>query len=188
MAQQHRRRPAAAVGPRQARVSSSTTATSTASTTSTPTCRRRRPISPASTTGRATRANRINNTAPNVITSAIVMKNQDVGRRTTSRRRLAQASYNGLSVKGAYSYGMRKNTIDPGSTAFASWANNQHAGDPNNPGRALQRGAGTSRLRADDVHRVVLRLRRNDHRGVLGGEAVRAELQQQRQLRVRAAT
>jgi hypothetical protein len=37
-------------------------------------------------------------------------------------------------LKGAYSYGQSKNTVDPGSIAFGSWNGNQHAGDPNNPG------------------------------------------------------
>ena len=37
-------------------------------------------------------------------------------------------------VKAAYSYGEAKNTVDPGSIAFGSWNNNQHPGDPNNPG------------------------------------------------------
>jgi hypothetical protein len=37
-------------------------------------------------------------------------------------------------VKAAYSYGRSRNTVDPGSIAFGSWNNNQHAGDPNNPG------------------------------------------------------
>jgi hypothetical protein len=39
-----------------------------------------------------------------------------------------------LTLRGAYSYGEARNTIDPGSTAFSSYANNQHSGDPNNPG------------------------------------------------------
>jgi hypothetical protein len=86
-------------------------------------------------------ANRINNTAPNVITSAIVMKNQDVGSSYNISGSLTRAAYKGLSLKGAYSYGMAHNTIDPGSTAFASWANNQHAADPNNPGKGISNAA-----------------------------------------------
>jgi hypothetical protein len=79
-------------------------------------------------------ANRINNTAPNVITNAFVMKNQSVGSSWNISGSLSKTLYHGLSVRGAYSYGEAKNTIDPGSTAFSSFANNQHAGDPNNPG------------------------------------------------------
>jgi outer membrane receptor protein involved in Fe transport len=37
-------------------------------------------------------------------------------------------------LKGAYSYGVSKNTVDPGSIAFGSWTGNAHSGDPNNPG------------------------------------------------------
>jgi hypothetical protein len=40
----------------------------------------------------------------------------------------------GFSWRGAWSYGRAQNTIDPGSTAGSTFANNQHAGDPNNPG------------------------------------------------------
>jgi hypothetical protein len=79
-------------------------------------------------------ANRINNTSPNVITAALVMKNQSVGSSWNISGSLMKTLYHGLSVKGAYSFGEAKNTIDPGSTAFSSFANNQHSGDPNNPG------------------------------------------------------
>jgi hypothetical protein len=79
-------------------------------------------------------ANRINNTAPNVITAAIVMKNQSVGRAWNLSQMLSKSLYHGLSLKGAYSYGDSKNTIDPGSTAFSSWALNETPADPNNPG------------------------------------------------------
>jgi hypothetical protein len=47
---------------------------------------------------------------------------------------LSKTAFHGLTVRGAYSYGEAKNTIDPGSTAFSSFANNQHVFDPNNPG------------------------------------------------------
>lgn len=81
--------------------------------------------------------NRINNTSPNVITSAIVLKNQSVGSAWSLSGTLSRNLYHGLSIRGAYSYGETKNTIDPGSTAFSSFANNQHSGDPNNPGLGL---------------------------------------------------
>jgi hypothetical protein len=79
-------------------------------------------------------ANRINNTLPNVITSAFVLKNQSIGSSWNFSASLSKAMYHGLSIRGAYSYGEAKNTIDAGSTAFSSFANNQHSGDPNNPG------------------------------------------------------
>ena len=79
-------------------------------------------------------ANRINNTTPNVITNAFVLKNQSIGSSWNLSASLTKTMYHGLSVRGAYSYGESKNTIDPGSTAFSTFANNQHHGDPNNPG------------------------------------------------------
>jgi outer membrane receptor protein involved in Fe transport len=79
-------------------------------------------------------ANRINNTSPNVITSALVMGNQNIGSSWNLSGSLTKTLYHGLSLRGAYSYGEAKNTIDPGSTAFSSVANNQIAFDPNNPG------------------------------------------------------
>mgnify|MGYP006273276015 CR=1 FL=1 len=78
-------------------------------------------------------SNRINNTAGNVITNAIVMKNEDVGKSWNVSASLSK-NFQGLTLRGAYSYGDAKNTIDPGSTAFSSFANNQQSADPNNPG------------------------------------------------------
>jgi hypothetical protein len=85
-------------------------------------------------------ANRINNAAPNIITSAMVMKNQSVGSSWNLSASLSKSLWHGLSMKGAYSYGEAKNTIDPGSTAFSTFANNQHAADPNNPGLGFSNG------------------------------------------------
>ncbi len=79
-------------------------------------------------------ANRINNTLPNVITSAFVMKNQSIGSSWNLSGSLSKNMFHGWTIKGAYSYGESRNTIDPGSTAFSTFANNQQAGDPNNPG------------------------------------------------------
>ena len=36
-------------------------------------------------------------------------------------------------LKAAYSHGVSRSTIDPGSIAFGSWTGNQISGDPNNP-------------------------------------------------------
>ena len=81
-------------------------------------------------------ATRINNTSPNIITSALVMGNQSVGSAWNLSGSLSKTLYHGLSLRGAYSYGESKSTIDPGSTAFSSVANNQISSDPNNPGVA----------------------------------------------------
>jgi hypothetical protein len=78
--------------------------------------------------------NRINNVTGNQVTSAIVMKNQNIGRNWNIAFSAAKPMWHGLSIRTAYSYGEAKNTIDPGSTAFASWSGNASPGDPNNPG------------------------------------------------------
>jgi hypothetical protein len=78
--------------------------------------------------------NRINNAAGNQVTSAIVMKNQNIGRNWNLAFSASKSAWHGLTMKTAYSYGEAKNTIDPGSTAFASWSGNATPGDPNNPG------------------------------------------------------
>ncbi|MGD9902017.1 MAG: carboxypeptidase regulatory-like domain-containing protein [Vicinamibacterales bacterium] len=78
-------------------------------------------------------ANRINNTTPNVITNAIILTNQGFGRSWNISTSLSKALH-GLTLRGAYSFGQSRNAIDAGSTAFSSFANNQHSADPNNPG------------------------------------------------------
>jgi hypothetical protein len=75
-------------------------------------------------------SNRIN---PN-ITDAIVLKNQNEGRSWNIAASLERQFRGGLFAKAAYSTGRSYGTVDPGSIAFGSWNNNQHAGDPNNPG------------------------------------------------------
>ncbi len=74
--------------------------------------------------------NRINSN----ITSAVVLKNQNEGTSWNLAFSLERPFGEGLFLKAGYSYGEAKNTVDPGSIAFGSWNNNQHAGDPNNPG------------------------------------------------------
>ena len=68
------------------------------------------------------------------VSSAVVLKNQDVGYNYQASFSLERAFLNGLFLKGAYSYGISRNTVDAGSIAFGSWNNNEHPGDPNNPG------------------------------------------------------
>lgn len=75
------------------------------------------------------------------VQNAVVLKNQNVGRSWNLAGTLNK-NFSGGFVKAAYSYGIAKNTVDAGSIAFGSWNNNQHAGDPNNPG--LGYGAGTA--------------------------------------------
>lgn len=80
-----------------------------------------------------TAANRINANIDN----AIVLKNQNIGKQYNLSFTLERPFSRGLYVKGAYSYGRARNTIDPGSIASGSWQNNPHAGDGNNPGIGL---------------------------------------------------
>jgi hypothetical protein len=85
----------------------------------------------ADTRPRWTAGNRINTNVAN----AIVLKNQSEGSGWNVAASLEKSFSRGL-VKAAYSYGRSRNTVDPGSIAFGSWNNNQHSGDPNNPGVA----------------------------------------------------
>jgi hypothetical protein len=79
-------------------------------------------------------SNRINNVTGNQVTAAIVLKNQDIGRNWNMAFSASKPMWHGLSLRTAYSYGEAKNTIDPGSTANASWNSNPTPADPNNPG------------------------------------------------------
>ncbi|HYB97324.1 MAG TPA: carboxypeptidase regulatory-like domain-containing protein [Vicinamibacterales bacterium] len=78
--------------------------------------------------------NRINNAPGNQVTAAIVMKNQDIGRNWNIAFSASKPMFRGITFKTAYSYGEAKNTIDPGSTANASWNSNPTPADPNLPG------------------------------------------------------
>jgi hypothetical protein len=74
------------------------------------------------------------------ISNAIVLKNQNVGD-SWNLAFSGNKNFTGGFVKAAYSYGEAKNTVDPGSIAFGSWNNNQHPGDPNNPGIGYAAGS-----------------------------------------------
>jgi hypothetical protein len=77
---------------------------------------------------------RINAAPGNVVENAVVLKNQNVGYSWNIAASLEKPFATGSFMKAFYSYGIAKNTVDPGSIAFGSWNNNAHAGDPNNPG------------------------------------------------------
>ena len=80
---------------------------------------------------------RLNNAAGNQITNAIVLKNQNVGRSWNTAFSVAKLLQSGFTFKGAYSYGVSRNTIDAGSIASGSFTGNAMSGDPNNPGMAF---------------------------------------------------
>lgn len=67
------------------------------------------------------------------ITSAIVLKNQNVGETFNASVSLERAFRSGFYAKMATAYGTASNTVDAGSIAGGSWSGNQHTGDPNNP-------------------------------------------------------
>ncbi|MFN4298880.1 MAG: carboxypeptidase regulatory-like domain-containing protein [Thermaurantimonas sp.] len=71
----------------------------------------------------------------NKIDNAIVLKNQNVGYSYNISATIERpAQQDGIYFKLGYSYGIARNTVDPGSIAFGSWINNPHTADPNNPG------------------------------------------------------
>lgn len=74
------------------------------------------------------------------ITSAIVLKNQNVGETYNASISLERSFRSGFYTKMAAAYGTATNTVDAGSIAFGSWNGNSHPGDPNNPG--IGNGAG----------------------------------------------
>ncbi len=91
---------------------------------------------------RWTTTNRINS----AITSAVVLKNQNIGKTWNLAFTLEKPFSNGFWAKGAYSYGDSRNTVDPGSIAFGSWNNNQHASNPNNPGLGFSAASAGHRI------------------------------------------
>jgi hypothetical protein len=68
------------------------------------------------------------------ISNAVVLKNESEGTSYNIATTLSKITTWGLNLRGAYSYNISRNTVDPGSIAFGSWAGNPHSGDPNNPG------------------------------------------------------
>jgi len=67
------------------------------------------------------------------ITAAYVIGNESVGYSWIGAASVERAFGNGFYAKAGYSYGVAKNTFDPGSIAGGSWTSNATAGDPNNP-------------------------------------------------------
>ncbi|MEZ5305772.1 MAG: carboxypeptidase regulatory-like domain-containing protein [Pyrinomonadaceae bacterium] len=99
---------------------------------------------------RWTAGNRINS----FISSAIVLKNQDVGKTWNLSFTVEKPYSKGFWFKGAYSYGEAKNTVDPGSIASGSWFNNPHTSDPNNPGLGFSSANQGHRFFASATYRL----------------------------------
>jgi hypothetical protein len=89
---------------------------------------------------------RLNNVAGNQITNAIVLKNQNIGRSWNAAASLSKTLQAGFSIKGAYSYGEARNTVDAGSIASGSFTANPMHGDPNNPGLGFSTASPGHRL------------------------------------------
>jgi hypothetical protein len=88
------------------------------------------------------------------VSNNIVLKNQNEGRAWNLAFTLERPFREGVFVKAGYRYGEAKNTVDPGSIAFGSWNNNQHAGDPNNPGLAFSANSPGHRFFAAGSYRA----------------------------------
>ncbi|MBK8943810.1 MAG: TonB-dependent receptor [Ignavibacteriae bacterium] len=99
---------------------------------------------------RWTSGNRINSN----ISSAIVLKNQDEGSSLNLSATLEKPFSDNWFAKVAYNYGYAENTVDAGSIAFGSWNNNQHSGDPNNPGIAFSTYSPGHRVFAAAAYRL----------------------------------
>jgi hypothetical protein len=80
------------------------------------------------------------------IDNTVVLKNQNIGYAYNLAASIERPFINGLYAKAAYSYGISRNTIDPGSIAFGSWNNNPHSGNPNNPGLGYSANAAGHRI------------------------------------------
>ena len=79
---------------------------------------------------------RLNNDPGNQVTVNYVLKNESEGNAWNFAQSLSKNTHYGLSVRGAYSYGVSKSLSDPESTAATSFSRASHYGDPNNPGLA----------------------------------------------------
>lgn len=88
------------------------------------------------------------------IPDAIVLKNQNVGKQWNLSFTIEKPIAKGFWAKGGYSYGKAKNTVDPGSIAFGSWNNNQHSGNPNNPGVGLSSATQGHRVFGSATYRI----------------------------------
>ncbi len=70
------------------------------------------------------------------------LKNQNDGYSYNIAATVEKTFDQGWYAKFGYSYGVSKNTVDPGSIAYGSWSGNQISGDPNNPSVAYSNAFG----------------------------------------------
>ncbi|HXY18662.1 MAG TPA: hypothetical protein VEH83_01555, partial [Gemmatimonadales bacterium] len=81
-----------------------------------------------------------------VASDATVLTNEGVGHSSTLTFQLERPVTSGLYFKVGYSYGVSKNTVDPGSIAYGSWSANATPGDPNNPGVSYSANSAKNRV------------------------------------------
>jgi hypothetical protein len=82
-------------------------------------------------------ATRINSEPGNVVGVNYVLKNGNEGDSWNIAETLSKSTKFGLSVRGAYSYGVSHSISDPESTAATSFGRNSQSADPNNPGSSI---------------------------------------------------
>ena len=82
-------------------------------------------------------ATRINSEPGNVVGANYVLKNGNEGTSWNIAQSFSKTSRVGLSIRGAYSYGVSHSLSDPESTAATSFSRNTHSADPNNPGSSV---------------------------------------------------
>jgi len=80
---------------------------------------------------------RINSEPGNVVGVNYVLKNGAEGTTWNIAQSLSKNTRFGLSVRGAYSYGVAHSLSDPESTAATSFGRNTQSADPNNPGSSI---------------------------------------------------
>jgi hypothetical protein len=90
------------------------------------------PAAQASFAGADTRPRWTSNKINANVADNIVLGNQNEGHSWHASAMLQKRFRQGF-LRGAYSYGESKNTVDPGSVAYGSWTGNPISGDPNNP-------------------------------------------------------
>ena len=90
------------------------------------------PAAQTNFTGADTRPRWTTNRINANVSDTIVLGNQNDGSSWHISASLTKRFKQGM-LKGAYSYGESKNTVDPGSIAIGSWTGNAISSDPNNP-------------------------------------------------------
>ncbi len=81
--------------------------------------------------------NRINNDPGNQVTQNLVLKNGNTGNSWNFAQTLSKDTTFGLSIRGAYSYGVSRTISDPESTAATSFSRNTTFTNPNTAGAGI---------------------------------------------------